>query len=107
MIASTETRRPSPWRGWLPLIIAGIVYTAILSVVVALRAETSTDFRDFWRTAEHFRQTRQISSELGVHNYLPFFVIFMAPWTYLPLKLAIVLFTVLSMGLLALAVVLV
>ena len=107
MIASTETRRPSPWRGWLPLIIAGIVYTAILSVVVALRAETSTDFRDFWRTAEHFRQTRQISSELGVHNYLPFFVIFMAPWTYLPLKVAIVLFTVLSMGLLALAVVLV
>jgi hypothetical protein len=105
MITPDTTNRPSARRGWLPLIIAGLVYTAVLSVVVVMRAESSTDFRDFWRTAEHFRQTGQVSSGLGVHNYLPFFVVFMAPWSHLPLKVAIVLFTVLSMGLLALTIV--
>lgn len=94
-------------RGWLPWIIAGAVYAVIICVIVAVRAESTSDFRDFWETARYFRQTGEISSELGVHNYLPFFTIFMTPWSLLPLRVAIVVFTLLSFGLLAWAVVLV
>jgi len=106
MIAQSSQRRAGPG-GWLPLIIAAAVYAAAIGVVAALRADGGTDFRDFWQTAQHFRQTGQISSELGVHNYLPFFTLLMTPWSVLPLRLAIVLFTLLSFGLLALTVVLV
>ncbi len=94
-------------RGWLPLVVAGMIYVAVICVVVALRAESTSDFRDFWETARHFRQTREISSGLGVHNYLPFFTLFMTPWSLLPLRVAIVLFTLLSFGLFALTVALV
>lgn len=87
--------------GWRPLLLAGAAYAVILLIVVVLRAESSTDFRDFWRTAEHFRTTGEVRTDLGVHNYLPFFVIFMAPWSVLPLPAAIALFTVLSVVLFA------
>lgn len=103
-------RRAAPagrLRGWLPLVVAGVVYAGVVCVVIAVRAESSSDFRDFWRTAGHFRETGQISSELGVHNYLPFFAVFMAPWALLPLRAAAVLFTLLSLGLFTLTVVLV
>ncbi len=42
----------------------------------------------------------------GVHNYLPFFTLFMAPWGWLPLTTAIILFTAFSLALFATAVVL-
>jgi len=105
MIALAPDKRVG--RGWLPLVVAGVVYTVILCLVVVLRAESTSDFRDFWETARHFRQTGEISTELGVHNYLPFFTLFMTPWSLLPLGVAIVLFTVLSLGLFALTVALV
>ncbi|MGD8450626.1 MAG: glycosyltransferase family 87 protein [Phycisphaerae bacterium] len=99
--------RRAKLRGWLPLLIAAVAYTVFIGVVLAHRAESSTDFRDYWQTAKHFRETGEISAELGVHNYLPFFTIFMLPWSLLPLKVAAVAFTALSLGLVALAVVMV
>lgn len=93
--------------GWLPLIIAAVVFTITICVVVAVRADSTSDFRDYWRTAGHFRETGEVTTDLGVHNYLPFFTIFMTPWSLLPLRVAIVLFSLLSLGLLGLTVVMV
>lgn len=107
MIASASSNSPDRLRGWLPLIVAGAVYAVILCVVVAIRAESTSDFRDFWETARHFRQTGEISSKLGVHNYLPFFTVLMTPWSLLPLRVAAVAFTLLSLGFFALTVALV
>jgi alpha-1,2-mannosyltransferase len=87
--------------GWKPLAAAGAAYAVVMCAVVVLRAWSTTDFRDFWQTAEHFRRTGQISFELGVHNYLPAFTILMTPWSLLPLEVALVVFTLLSLGLLA------
>ncbi len=87
--------------GWKPLAAAGAAYAVVMCAVVVLRAWSTTDFRDFWQTAEHFRRTGQISFELGVHNYLPAFTILMTPWSLLPLEVALVCFTLLSLGLLA------
>ena len=94
--------RALSWRG---LAIIGAVYAVVVSCYVVWRAERSTDFRDFWKTAQFFRQTGVISSELGVHNYLPIFTLLMTPWSLLPLTVAIVLFTLLSLGLFAATVV--
>lgn len=102
-VTPTQTRRG---RGWTLLIVCAAAYTLVMCIVVWNRAESGTDFRDFWRTARQFRETGVIRSDLGVHNYLPFFTIFMTPWSYLPLRPAAVLFTVLSLALLALSVVL-
>lgn len=105
---SPPARRPRPSdRGWHSLIGASALLALAILVMVALRAESSTDFRDFWENALHFRQTGQISAELGVHNYLPFFTIFMVPWSFLPLRVAAVLFVLLSLALFALTVYLV
>lgn len=111
MIAGGPPRRLQ-LRGWLPLIAAGVVLTIVLCVVAWARAEESraagtSDFRDYWLTANHYRDRGEITAEEGVHNYLPFFVFFMTPLSYLPLKVAVVLFTLLSMGLLTLSVVLI
>lgn len=89
------------WHGWGPLLVVGAVYTVVIIVVAAWRAESTSDFRDFWENAVHFRQTGEISADLGVHNYLPFFTIFMLPWSLLPLRVAVALFTLLSLGLFA------
>lgn len=105
MILRLDERR-SPWRGWRPLLIGAGVYALGLAAYAAVRAESSTDFRDFWRTARHFRETGQMTDALGVHNYLPFFTIFMMPWSFVPLQVAIVLFTLLSVGLFAATVIL-
>jgi hypothetical protein len=91
--------------GWRSLIVVGAVYFAGMAGYTAWRADRSTDFRDFWENAAHFRQTGEISMTLGVHNYLPFFTMFMMPWSFLPLPLAIAIFTVLSGGFLAITVV--
>ena len=98
-----KTRAPHGLR-WRHAAIAWAALTAGLCVVAAIRAESTTDFRDFWETARHFRLTGEMRSDLGVHNYLPFFTLFMVPWSLLPLRLAIVLFTALSMALFGAAV---
>lgn len=91
-------------RGWRPLAATAVVLTIVLCAVTAYRGlstdrgSSTLDFRDFWLTALHFRETGQIVTEFGVHNYLPFFTIFMMPWSYLPLPAAVALFTALSMA---------
>jgi len=97
-------RRGAGWRAWLAALA---VYALIVGVVVWLRAESTTDFRDFWNTARHFLQTGRLSRTLGVHNYLPFFPLFMLPFAHLPLRVAIELFTGISLAALAAAIVLV
>jgi len=102
---------------WWPLIAAAAVYAIVIAVLVFVRtsgvdatddyataqAKTTSDFRDFWWTAKHFRQTGEITTSFGVHNYLPFFTIFMLPWSLLPLQVAATLFSLLSLGLFAIA----
>lgn len=105
-----QPRRPLGSRWW-PLMALGIGLTLGLACVVLARAqstdrgESTLDFRDFWLTARQFRLTGQIVSDQGVHNYLPFFPIFMTPWSLLPLPVAAALFSLLSMALFAGAVV--
>ncbi len=94
----------TPKGSWTPFIAFGLIYTAVIVVVVLIRAESSTDFRDFWENAAHFVETGEIRADLGVHNYLPVFTLLMAPFGLLPLRLAIVLFTLLSLGAFACAV---
>lgn len=95
--AGQAGRRPAGW--WI--LAAGIVaYGLVISFILVQRAESSSDFRDYWRTGLHLRQTGQIVHHLGVHNYLPFFVIVMTPWSLLPLRVAIVAFFWLSLVLL-------
>ncbi len=107
-------------RGWLPLMAAAAVYAAAVVAVVALRtagvsrlddysavrAQTTSDFRDYWFTARHLRQTGQLTTELGVHNYPPFFIVFMMPWSLLPLPVGAALFALLSLALFGATVVL-
>ncbi len=109
-----NNKRPRPGSsGWQPLVTGAIIYALVLSAVVAYRArstsrdESTLDFRDFWLTAVHFRESGTFSTELGVHNYLPFFTIFMLPWSFLPLPIAAVLFTLMSVACLAAAVVMI
>ncbi len=92
-LRETWLRIPS---GWRPLVAAWLIVTLALCVYTPIRAENGTDFRDFWRTAKHFRETGELSSELGVHNYLPAFTIFMQAWSFLPLPAAIVVWTIAS-----------
>ncbi len=101
-----EAARP-PRCGWTPWIAAYLVFCVVVLVMVWYRASAkadATDFRDFWENALHFRQTGEIASDLGVHNYLPFFTILMTPWSFLPLQVAAVLFVALSLALFALTV---
>lgn len=91
-----------PHWSWFLLAAVGVLVATIILVMVAHRAESSTDFRDFWENAVHLRATGEIAADLGVHNYLPFFTIFMLPWGFLPLPVAAVLFVGLSLAFFAL-----
>lgn len=105
-------------RGWLILALAGAVYAGALTGIATYRtwgigqlddyeearAKSTSDFRDYWFTARHFREMGGVTTEFGVHNYLPAFPIIMLPWSYLPLPVAAGLFTLLSVGLFALVV---
>jgi len=113
-------RRTAWLTGWRPLLAAGVLYAAVVAVIVAVRVwpatsggdyaalkeETTSDFRDFWYTARHFRDTGSLTDDYGVHNYLPFFTLFMLPWSILPLPAAAVLFALLSVALFGAGVVL-
>lgn len=105
MIAPADSPGPAPdRRGWLVLLAIGLGLAAVILTMVWHRAASSTDFRDFWENAVQFRQTGIIADDQGVHNYLPFFTIFMTPWGVLPLRPAAVLFVALSLGLFGLTV---
>ncbi len=105
-------------RGWRILLVIGLVYTAIVAAVVVvrtvpavgltdydeIRAATTSDFRDFWWTARHFCETGKLTADFGVHNYLPFFPLFMLPWSLLPLPVAAAAFSALSLVLFGVAI---
>ncbi len=98
MPAPSDPPRPAARPAVPAWLVAAIAFAVVMSVIVVLRAERSTDFRDFWRTALNFRLTGSISAELGVHNYPPIFPILCTPLSLLPLEVAIVLFTWLSIA---------
>lgn len=87
--------RGRPWPRWF--VAAGIVYIAVAASIAGVRAHSSSDFRDFWENAQHFRLTGQISSELGVHNYLPAFTLLATPISLLPLPVAVSAFVAVSL----------
>lgn len=89
------------WMSWRWAGVLFVVYALTVAVIAGARAEPdpeegTSDFRDFWRTAGHLARTGEIRSDLGVHNYPPFFVVFMVPWSLLPLRLAAGLFALMS-----------
>lgn len=86
-------------RGWRPLLAFAAAYALGMCIYLPFRAQTGTDFRDFWENAHAFLQTGVIRDDQGVHNYLPFFTLFMAPLGWLPLPLALNLFTLFSLTL--------
>ncbi len=79
-----------------------LIYAGCVLAVGAYRARadqsSTSDFDDFYLTAKHFRQSGQRVDTCGVHNYLPFFVLFMTPFSFLPIKVASVVFNGLSLG---------
>ncbi len=106
MNTPTSSPRPTLHQSWRLLVLLGAVYVVVILISVGMRADSTSDFRDFWENAVHLRETGEISTELGVHNYLPFFTIFMLPWGSLPLIVASVLFSALSLVLFGVTVVL-
>lgn len=91
-------------------IVTVVACTAIVIGALRVRADGggTSDFDDFWRTARFdLIQRGTMSERWGVHNYLPFFVLMLAPLGMLPLKAASVVWGVVSVGSLALTVVLV
>ncbi len=102
--------------GWTALLLIYVAIAVALAIVVGVRAqraaaapdfdaarEASTlDFRDYWFTARHLLFTGEFTTDFGVHNYLPFFSIFMTPFAALPLPVAAVSFLLLSLFLFAL-----
>ncbi|NUQ49936.1 MAG: DUF2029 domain-containing protein, partial [Phycisphaerae bacterium] len=92
-----EHRAPPqrPWPAWF--LWGGVVYIAVAASIAGVRAGSTTDFRDFWENGLHFRQTGEISTTLGVHNYLPVFTIVAAPASLLDLPVAVAVFVVFSL----------
>ncbi|MFH1417472.1 MAG: glycosyltransferase family 87 protein [Planctomycetota bacterium] len=84
------------------LFVCVLIYAGTVLAVGAYRARTdqssTSDFDDFYLTAKHFRQTGQLVDTYGVHNYLPFFVLLMTPFSFLPITVASVVFNGLSLG---------
>jgi hypothetical protein len=95
-------------RLWQILLIAGLVYAVGMVVYPPLRLLSgSSDFLAFHRTARHFLETGRITTDYGVQNYLPFFVILMIPFALLPAWLACGLFNALSIALLVLCLIII
>ncbi len=92
-------------RSRLPKVIVVacvITYAVAVLSVGAYRARedqsSTSDFDDFWKTGRHFLQTGELVEDYGVHNYLPFFVLFAAPFSILPIKVASVAFNAVALG---------
>jgi len=83
-------------RGKLALVIAALVYAGAVLSIAAWRVRedqaSTSDFDDFYLTAQHWIDTGEIVEDYGVHNYLPIFVILMSPFALLPIKAAVVVF---------------
>ena len=95
-------------RLWRILLILGVVHALAMIVYPTLRLlDGSGDFLVFHKTAKDFLHTGQITTEHGVRNYLPFFVLFMSPFSLLPDWLACALFNLLSIGLLVMCLVMI
>jgi hypothetical protein len=91
------------------LMLLAALLCAILIADAAYRARGyrvgTSDFDDFHRTVTaDLLARRTITPDHGVHNYLPFFVVFMAPFGLLPMWLGCAVFVALSLALFALAV---
>ncbi|UCG33008.1 MAG: DUF2029 domain-containing protein [Phycisphaerales bacterium] len=91
------------------LILLAMVLCAVLIADAAYRARGyragTSDFDDFHRTVTaDLLARRTVTPDHGVHNYLPFFVVFMAPFGLLPMWLGCAVFVALSLALFALAV---
>ncbi len=84
------------------LIVAILLCATGLVAVAATRARYdqsgTSDFDDFWLTGRHFIETGQIVETYGVHNYLPFFMLFMAPFCLLSIKVACVVFNLVALA---------
>ena len=66
---------------------------------------STSDFDDFHQTVTHdLLARRTVSTHHGVHNYLPFFIVLMAPFGLLPMWPACAIFVALSLALFALTV---
>jgi len=95
-------------RLWRILLVLGLVYALAMVVYPTLRLlDGSGDFLAFHRTARDFLHTGHITTEHGVRNYLPFFVLFMSPFGLLPAWLACALFNLLSIALLVMCLVMI
>jgi len=93
--------QPSRLSPWLHLSL--VLFSIGLLVVGAWRAREdgsgTSDFDDFWRTARFDVLAHcTITPGYGVHNYLPFFMILMAPLGLLPVKVAAIVFNTISMA---------
>ena len=123
MIAAAPNS-PKLHSAWLVLATTWIVLSLALGVIAgartwevdtsveadgydAVRAVSTSDFRDYWFTARHFRQTGSFTADFGVHNYLPFFTLLMVPWSLMPLWLAAGIFATVSVLLFGLGAILV
>lgn len=98
-----------PTRLQRDLMLLAMVLCAILIADAAYRARGyrvgTSDFDDFHRTVTaDLLARRTVTPDHGVHNYLPFFVVFMAPFGLLPIWLGCGVFVALSLVLFALAV---
>ncbi len=90
------------------LLILAMIYAAGMIIYPSVRLHKgSSDFLAFHRTARHLIDTGRITTDYGVRNYLPFFVILMTPFALLPAWLACALFNLLSIALLALCLVMI
>ncbi len=76
---------------WRLLLNVGVLYAVSLTAFTVYRHRPpmpkglgTSDFAKFMLTARHFLETGQISWDLGVVNYLPFFTLFMVPLAVLP-----------------------
>lgn len=85
-----------------------VVYSVTVLAVGAYRARedqlSTSDFDDFWKTGRHFLQTGEVQTDYGVHNYLPFFVLSIAPFSALPIKVASIVFNAIALAGFALSV---
>lgn len=84
------------------ITLAVLVYCGAIIAVAAYRVRhdqsSTSDFDDFWLTGRHFLNTGEMIEDYGVHNYLPFFLVFITPFSMLPLKVASIVFNLIALA---------
>ncbi|MCG8407143.1 MAG: DUF2029 domain-containing protein [Phycisphaerales bacterium] len=81
----------------IAVLVVGIVTLAIAAYRARHDQSSTSDFDDFWLTGRHFLNTGEMTEDYGVHNYLPFFLLFFAPFSVLPLKVSSVVFNLIAL----------